>query len=130
MSTRCNIHFVDKYGEDANVYRHCDGYPSADGEGILPDLDQFFADVEAATSDTRFGDASYLAAKFVVWLAARYANGGNPLAEIGFGITAGDAADAAYIYRVECGNGERPAVKYRRAGDTRFRAAEKAEAAS
>lgn len=71
MSTRCLIHFCrgkdtdGSWNVSATIYRHNDGYP----EGVKPDLKQFFIDVDAQTDDRRFGDASYLAAKFVVWQA-------------------------------------------------------------
>src|ERR1700690_3038636 len=65
MSTRSNVHFVGSYGVSANVYVHNDGYP----EARIPDLYEFFSAVKAQTKDTRFTDASYLAAKFVVYKA-------------------------------------------------------------
>lgn len=68
MSTRATITFAYHDGTPAAcIYRHCDGYP----DGLLPDLDAFFAQVEADTDDTRFTDAPYLAAKFVAWQAAQ-----------------------------------------------------------
>jgi hypothetical protein len=124
MSTRCNIHFAYVSGPPvANVYRHSDGYP----EGVLPDLDKFFAAVEAQTSDTRFSDPSYLAAKFVVWQAGRSAKleaydwrtstqgEVKPLAFLGVGIMSQDAEDAEYIYTVICRGSGRPEVTYREA---------------
>jgi hypothetical protein len=115
MSTRCNIHFTDsRGGVEANIYRHSDGYP----DGVLPDLDRFFAAVEAQTSDTRFNDPSYLAAKFVVWQAGEYAHGGQPLDFISLGIMGADAGDGEFVYTVTCSDGyppKRPAVTYREA---------------
>ena len=111
MSTRCNVHFTDNGDVEANVYKHCDGYPDA----MLPTLEKFFADVEAQTRDTRFSDPSYLAAKYIVWQAGTYANDRAPLDFIGVGIAAGDAGDGAYVYTVECGNvrnGDRPVVTW------------------
>lgn len=98
MSTRCNIHFT--YGDrvQANIYRHYDGYP----EEVLPDLEKFFSEVEAQTSDTRFNDPSYLAAKFVVWQASQYSLSEKPLAFLGIGVTQQDAEDGEYTYKVDC----------------------------
>ena len=113
MSTRCNIHFA--YGPDeppkANIYRHSDGYP----KGVLPDLDTFFAEVEAQTRDTRFNDPSYLAAKFVVWQAGQNARGGKPLDFISLGITSEDASDGEYVYTVTCRGPGRPTITHRKA---------------
>lgn len=120
MSTRCNIHFNYADGTiAANVYRHSNGYP----DGVLPDLERFFADVEAQTSDTRFNDASYLAAKFVVWQAAEYANWRTskpgevkPLNFLSVGVVMRDAGDGEYVYEVtESRDGGRPTVTHREA---------------
>lgn len=117
MSTRCCIHFAnDKDGNGAvTVYRHCDGYP----DGILPDLAQFFADVaeQCGRYETRFDDPSYLAAKFIVWQASRYAgNKWKPLAFISLGVLdpAKLPSDLEYEYRVICANGGTPTVLWRR----------------
>jgi hypothetical protein len=48
----------------AMLYRHSDGYP----EGVLPDLEEFFDDLDKNLSDKRYGDPSYLAPKLLVWL--------------------------------------------------------------
>lgn len=130
MSTRSQIHFTDKYGADANIYRQCDGYPEGD-EGVPADLGRFFAAVERANSeqgDTRFNHAEYLAARFVAWLTLRHAreDGKDPLSVIGIGIMAPDAEQGAYIYRITCTDdpAEWPAVAYRHAGEKRFRSIE------
>lgn len=118
MSTRCNIHFTDRSGEVyANIYRHSDGYP----EGVLPDLEKFFADVAAQVpGDTRFSDPEFLAAKYVVWEAWQMAGiqaadplQVAPLAFISVGIMTQDAGDAAYIYTVACHSDGQPVVTYR-----------------
>ena len=123
MSTRCNIHFNYPGGQTAaNVYRHSDGYP----DGVLPDLERFFVAVEAQTDDTRFGDPSYLAAKFVVWQAGEYAFRYDfsspdlkkiptePLDFLGVGVMVHDAGDAEYLYEVTAStDGGRPAVTHR-----------------
>lgn len=69
MSTRCVINFGTDGEVEAKIYRHSDGYP----DGVLPDLQEFFAEVERQTSDTRFNDPCYLAAKFVAWQSRQYA---------------------------------------------------------
>lgn len=111
MSTRCTIHFHDS-GEDeaaAIIYRHSDGYP----EGILPDLDRFFAAVEEQTRDTRFNDATYLAAKFVVWQAGVYTDGYHePLDFLSIGVVQDDPGDIEYRYHVRPNSGHRPTVDY------------------
>lgn len=123
MSTRANIHFNYRNGETAaNIYRHGDGYP----DGVLPDLDKFFTAVEEQTEDTRFSDASYLAAKFVVWQAGENAKMRaydfrtgqpgevKPLDFLSVGIMSEDADDGEYVYEVtETGNG-RPTVTHRK----------------
>jgi len=122
MSTRCSIHFTYQGQVQANVYRHSDGYP----DGVLPDLDRFFAEVEKQTDDTRFGDPTYLAAKFVVWQAGemaelqakyRYPEPGEvrPLDFLSVGVQVTDPDDIAYVYDVECSSGNRPVVTYREA---------------
>ena len=65
MSTPCTVTFERSGGR---IYKHWDGYP----EEMLPLLKRFLDTVEAETKDTRFSDASYLAAKFVVFLANEY----------------------------------------------------------
>lgn len=99
MSTRCNIHFCHRDGTIAsNIYRHCDGYP----DGVMPDLALFFADVRTQTTDTRFDDAEYLAAKFVVWQAGRSTSrfAARPLAFLSLGICLRDHGDIEYVYRI------------------------------
>jgi hypothetical protein len=121
MSTRCNIHFADANGRvEANIYRHSDGYP----EGVLPDLEEFFTAVEAQTSDTRYSDPSYLAAKFVVWQAGEYAKLAaynfmtgeqgevKPLDFLSVGIMNTDAGDGEYVYTLTCKGDQRPEVTW------------------
>jgi hypothetical protein len=69
MSTHAIFRFVDEQGTNyATVYRHSDGYLECGGRDIF----RFFDAVREQTGgDTRFGDPSYLAAKYVVWLAFR-----------------------------------------------------------
>lgn len=64
MSIRCMLYFESREGTpDSMIYRHIDGYP----EGVLPDLDKFFTELEENVQDTRFNDAPYLASKYLVW---------------------------------------------------------------
>lgn len=113
MSTRSTTHFVDGDEVKAIVYRHSDGYP--DGHGA--DLLQFFADVRSQTSDTRFDDPTYLAAKLVVWLARRFAitydwranpstqvshADTRPLDFLSVGVCLEDPGDIEYRYVVHC----------------------------
>jgi hypothetical protein len=103
MSTRCTIHFAYGFDTMAIVYRHHDGYP--DGEhGIVATLNKFFDAVEAQTADTRFGDPTYLAAKFVVYQAAEYSkdSSGKPLDFLSVGVCTEDPGDIAYRYLLDC----------------------------
>lgn len=125
MSTRCNIHFCEGSTVVANIYRHSDGYPNTE-HGVLNDLKKFFKEVQRQTKDTRFSDASYLAAKFVVWQANENVKGatdcidrmvkavpdlapgyekqrpGGNLDFLSLGITNEDAGDGEYVYTVDC----------------------------
>ena len=109
MSTRATVHFEYATGEDeAIIYCQWDGYPEDLGE----DLQSFFAAVQAQTIDTRFYDASYLAAKFVVWKAGQYAkNKAKPLDFLSLGIVKEDPDDIEYRYLVKCNGNEVPEVK-------------------
>ena len=152
MSTRCVIKFGCK-GDDgklasyAMVYQHSDGYP--DGEhGVPAVLQRFFEAVEGDTSDTRFGDPTYLAAKFIVWAtqagraqqaefrkrigsASRDTKDG-PLNFLGYGVTQQIPGDVAYVYFVDCSTtrvnavmshrDERPRVLWRGASNKKYRA--------
>lgn len=96
MSTRATIHFCYPGSKEpeAIVYRHSDGYP----EGLGEDLKRFVAEVRKQTSDTRFDDPSYLAAKWVVFDAGE--NG--RLNFLGVGICLADPGDIEYRYTVTC----------------------------
>jgi hypothetical protein len=113
MSTRCNIHFQGWGETRANIYRHCDGYP----EGIFPDLRQFFDDLEAQTSDTRYSDPEYLAAKFLVWQASRFARDPEkPLEFLSVSPCIEDHGDIEHIYTVDCDNLDedgRPTIEHK-----------------
>jgi hypothetical protein len=111
MSTRSTTHFISGEHTAAIIYRHSDGYPEGHGK----DLDRFFDDVEAQTSDRRYTDPSYLAAKLVVWLAREFALSFDaergfvshadtrPLDFISVGIVDSDPADIEYRYTIDCG---------------------------
>lgn len=114
MSTRSTTHFYwNQQDFDSNqppcaiVYRHHDGYP----EGAGADLLKFIEDVKeqcdpkregASFYGTRFNDASYLAAKYLVYLV----NNGYqydkdyPLDFGGIGILDQDPGDIEYRYIV------------------------------
>jgi len=140
MSTRATIHFQDvrsygwggpldengrhtrvpidppEYTTQAIVYRHSDGYP----DGLGQDLVEFVAEV-SHLGDTRLGDPSYLAAKWVVFDVAKgkewqakydrereergdppyYADQGR-LEFLGVGITLQDPGDIEYRYLIRC----------------------------
>lgn len=109
MSTRATIHFCDTgcNKPTAIIYRHGDGYP----DGLGKDLAQFVEDVKAQTQDRRFDDASYLAAKWVVWDANYHATMGfgddgwkkgepKPLDFLGVGIVDDDPGDIEHRYTV------------------------------
>ena len=111
MSTRSTTHFSLGEPPTAIVYRHADGYPSGAGADLL----DFLREVQRQTSDTRFGDPSYLAAKYVVFLAERFAVDyqwvgdevtvtprQNRLDFISVGVCLEDPGDIEYRYIVDC----------------------------
>ena len=106
MSTRAAIHFQFDSVDYAIISRHCDGYP----EGLGKDIQDFLDDV-SELEDNRFGDPSYLAAKWVVWDSQRTGTTVT-LDFLGVGIVMEDPGDIEYKYLVECHNGDkRPEVK-------------------
>ena len=115
MSTHCMIHFVEAGEKIASIYRHSDGYPEPNG--VLKDLETFFQDVlQQAANDTRFDDASYLAAKFVVWQAKRYRRGDGELHFLGVGIMS-NGPRCEYEYLILCDrSGKKPAVTWKESG--------------
>ncbi len=60
MSTSAGIIF----GKDIAIYRHSDGYPECTGEDLVEFMYQC-----SLMKDSRLNNPSYLAAKYVVWLA-------------------------------------------------------------
>lgn len=91
-----------KFENDGAVYIHWDGYP----ESIIPNFQAFLREVQASVIDTRFEDASYLAAKYVVWQARNFCDSDNYLDFISLGI-ANPKNDYGqyYTYVVNCGVG-------------------------
>ena len=109
MSTRCTTHFHrgDRDEADAIVFRHTDGYPSEAGADIL----NFFTAIEEQSEgDTRFGDSSMLAARYVVFLNQMFAPPGRPLASLGVRVMQQDSSDIEYRYHVYCEGNGRPRV--------------------
>lgn len=146
MGTRTNIHF--NYGTEiaSNIYRHYDGYPGKveDGEeveyGVLPDLLRFFRDVKehAVEYGPRFGDPTYLAAKFVVWQAKentrrlernfdtgkREERFTHHLDFLSLGVCVEDLGNIAFIYEVDCDDLDSegfPSIRWKHADAKRWR---------
>lgn len=101
MATRSNVHFVVGGRTYANIYIHYDGYPS----NRVKELKEFFYAVKVQTTDTRFNDPEYLAAKFVVWYSQSGLGEGSSspsLDFLGIGVSTQDHGDIEYIYEVHC----------------------------
>lgn len=129
MSTRCVINFSYGTSVHAKVYRHSDGYPDTK-HGVLADLEKFFTAVKKQTNDTRFGDPTYLSAKYVVWQAdqnaKKYTMGAKGMTYkkaqkldfLSVGICIENPGDIEYEYNVNCeatGANGNPVVTYREA---------------
>lgn len=124
MSTRSNVQF-QAYGRTvANIYVHSDGYP----DYSVPRIYRFFNTVQEQCErpyGTRFTDPSYLAAKFVVFLAVYEFGeyGGESVLAFGsVGIMEDDAGDGEYTYFVDCENMDDkgfPKVTYSPSGSAR-----------
>ena len=93
MSTRCTTHFVFDDTPQAIIYRHTDGYPEKAGV----DLQAFLKECKKLP-DSRLNDPSYLAARYVVYLA-RDALSPN---FISVGVCLEDPSDIEYRYTVDC----------------------------
>jgi hypothetical protein len=104
----------------AIIYRHSDGYPEGAGTDILRFLEEC-----AKLSDPRFTDPSYLAAKYVVFLANEFNCGyefkgkdfvktpkGSRLDFLSVGVMDSDPSDIEFRYVIDCGTIEnkRPKV--------------------
>ena len=113
MSTSATVHFQENGETAAIIYIHGDGNPECLGE----DLKTFFVDVRIQTKPryTRFNDPRYLAAKFVVWQAARFAsNPKKPLDFISIGIMIEEVFDISYRYLVGCNTEDNPSITVER----------------
>lgn len=106
MSTRSTTHFVDSSFSPAGqpaylsaiIYRHSDGYPENAGRDIIRFLEQC-----QKLSDTRLDDVSYLAARYVVFLAKQFGDV-KSLDFRSVGVMMEDPGDIEYRYVVDCGN--------------------------
>ena len=108
MGTRASIRFTENDETLANIYVHSDGDPAYLGT----DIKEFLKECDKLR-DKRFDDASYLAARFVVWYAFRHLMGmedDSVVDFIGIGIYERDAGDAEYVYKIPCNNNKIPAV--------------------
>lgn len=132
MSTRSTTNFGHGAPDGgtlvAKIYRHPDGYP----DGMLPDLGDFFRQVEQETGDPRYGDPAYLAAKWVVWLGRMFSrkydwrrDGYNEektgsLDFLSVGVVTSDPGDIEFTYWLDCSasRGRRPAVWWKPVGGT------------
>jgi hypothetical protein len=95
MGDRGMIHFKQYDQTEAAVYTH---YCGSEADQILA---EFFAANEAAGSDTRYDDASYLAARFVAFVKKGDVFG------LGWGIIRPGMAEGP-IWTVDCDNREGP----------------------
>ena len=117
MSTRSTTHFGYGLGEKwmtrAIIRIQGDGYP----EGVGTDIYRFLAEVKATLSDTRLDDPTSLAAKYVVWLARKFAvdddcvdgkiietPSASPLDFLSVGVMVKDPTDIVFRYHVNCKN--------------------------
>ena len=84
---------------NATIYRHWDNYL----EGGGADLVEFLVTLRDSDFDSRFSDSSYLASKFVVYLAREFAEDWNkePLDFLSVGIVHNeDDWGAEFIYHI------------------------------
>lgn len=106
MATRCFIEFISEYNEDkvlAMLYKHNNGYP----EYVVPLLKEFMSQVieqsKIRDCGTRLNDPSYLASKFVVFLARQDTRVADcPLVFSDVGVIMHRPSDVSYMYRVIC----------------------------
>lgn len=114
MSTRSTTHF---FWDDASfkagkpsaiVYRHHDGYLEGAGKDLVKFIEEVKAQCVGTMYGTRFNDASYLAAKYLVYLVTMQGyqyNKDKPLDFGGVGILDADPGDIEYRYSVVCPEG-------------------------
>ena len=95
--TNSNVYFCDNYGTiEANIYIH------GDGDTLGERLNKFLTEVQKNVPDNRFNCPSYLAAKFVVWMAKKSKTGSHYLDFLSIGIMQSDAGGIKYRYKVIC----------------------------
>ena len=102
--TNSNVYFCDNDGTIvANIYIH------GDGATLGKRLKVFLLEVQKNVPDNRFHCASYLAAKFVVYMANKNKSD-NHLDFLSIGIVQSDAGDIKYRYKVICNEHEGRAI--------------------
>lgn len=107
MSTPASVTFTQGGKAVGSVYLHWDGYP----ENVLPLLDGFFGAIQVeASNDTRFYDASYLAARFVYYFGRMQDKGLN---YTGIGLMLPGSVGVDYEYTVDCTGDWKPTVTYK-----------------
>jgi hypothetical protein len=107
MATSCTVTFISQNSPAAIIYRHHDGYPESAGKDILN-----FLDTCSKLPDSRLDDPSYLAAKYVVWLANQFnENPNNPLDFLGVGVCLKNPLYLDYTYEINCSSSP-PSVTY------------------
>lgn len=118
MSTRAAVEFSYRVSGSVSdvvalVYVHSDGYPAGLGVELLD-----FMDEVDKLDDKRFGDPSYLAAKFVVYKSMQGACPEGTLDALNFlgvGVIQDIPGDVEYIYTVTCSDYvSKPTVSWRR----------------
>ena len=98
MGSRCVIRFGDNGGAVAGIYQHYEGSP----EVVRQNMSAFFEAVkEQCPRDTRFGDPSYLSARYIVWQAAKFARNNKALDFRSLGIVPADSTES-WTYDVAC----------------------------
>jgi hypothetical protein len=121
MSTRSTTHFTfdGALEPTAIIYRHSDECPDGAGMDIMRFLDEC-----AKLKDNRFGEPSYLAAKYVVFLAdifnwdyhCDHSEPKRPPSRLDFisvGVVMKDPLDIEYRYVITCHDrGSRPTIKF------------------
>ena len=104
MSTRSQWSFRENGKQIALIYKHSDGYPDGFHGGFAlwkRFTDKIVKDAVTSNYGYRFDCAEYLAARFVVFLAA-YENKENNLAFGGIGISKELHGDIEYLYEIDC----------------------------
>ena len=113
MSTRSQWSFRENGKQIALIYKHSDGYPDGFHGGFAlwkRFTDKIVKDAVTSNYGYRFDCAEYLAARFVVFLAA-YENKENNLAFGGIGISKELHGDIEYLYEIDCDNEKVPVIR-------------------